>query len=287
MNVKGRALAGKLWPVTLSPCHLVTLSLFLAGCDLLGQPNKADRPVPADQVTDFGTLYATRCAGCHGADGKLGPAPPLNDPLFLAIVPDEELSRVITNGRAVSPTQKSPMPAFGLSKSAKLTEAQGKAWAELKEETHADPRQHGLLTAAQIKVLTEGIKQRWQAAAPANGSIPPYFVTKTVGSGGDKEEGKRVFARACAGCHGSQGQGGKDGDRQIGAISNPEFLALISDQALRRYVITGRPDLDMPMPAFDGKAGRPPDFRPLTSGEINDLVALLAAWRTYGPSEGK
>ena len=67
---KGRALT-----LTLSPCHLVTLSLFLAaGCDLPGRPDPADRPVPADQVKDFDVLFGTRCAGCHGADGKLGPA---------------------------------------------------------------------------------------------------------------------------------------------------------------------------------------------------------------------
>src|SRR5262249_57842209 len=96
--------------VTLSPCHLVTVSLLLAaGCDLPGRPSIADRPVPANQVKDFGALYATHCAGCHGADGKLGPAPPLNDPLFLAIVPNAELMRVIIEGRAVRTTQKTPM----------------------------------------------------------------------------------------------------------------------------------------------------------------------------------
>src|SRR5262252_6151177 len=91
---------------------LPLLTALAAGCDLPGKPTEADRPVPADQVKDFDVLYSTHCAGCHGADGKLGPAPPLNDPLFLAIVPDAELLRVITEGRSVTPVQKSPMPAF-------------------------------------------------------------------------------------------------------------------------------------------------------------------------------
>jgi mono/diheme cytochrome c family protein len=263
---------------------LPLLAFLVLGCNPPGKPNPADRPVPADQVKDFGALYATRCAGCHGADGKFGPAPPLNDPLFLAIVPDEELFRVITEGRAVSPTQKSPMPAFRLGKSASLTEAQAKAWADLKEETHADPKQQSPLTAAQVKVLAEGIKQRWEAAAPPGNLVPPYLAPAREGSG-NKDDWARVFTRACAGCHGSKGQGGKHGERQVGAINDPAFLALISDQALRRYAITGRPDLGMP--AFDGKDGRPPDFRPLTSAEINDLVALLAYWRLGGPSNGK
>ena len=262
---------------------LPLLAALVAGCDLPGRPNPADRPVPDEQVTNFDALYAMRCAGCHGADGKLGPAPPLNDPLFLAIVPDTELLRIITEGRAVTPAQKSPMPAFRLGKGAPLTAAQVKVWAELKEQTNIDPKQQNPLTAIQVKVLVEGIKKRWgQPPSPA-GSVPPYIAP--VGAGAGKmDEGTRVFARACAGCHGSQGQGGKNGERQIGAINSKAFLALTSDQALRRYAITGRPDLGMP--AFDGKDGRPPDFRPLTSAEIDDLVALLAYWRLGGPGNG-
>jgi mono/diheme cytochrome c family protein len=263
--------------------RLMPLVVALAGCDLPGQPAAADRPVPANKVHDFGTLYAMRCAGCHGADGKLGPAPPLNDALFLTIVPDEALLRIITQGRAVTHTQQSPMPAFGLGKSTLLTDEQVKAWAELKAETHADPKQLALLTETQIEVLAKGIKQRWKAAA-ADTLVPPYLAPTTAG-GGNKEAGARVFARACAGCHGNSGQGGKNDGRPIGPINDPAFLALISDQALRRYAITGRPDLGMP--AFDGKAGRPSDFQPLTSAEINDLVALLAAWRLGGSANDK
>jgi cytochrome c oxidase cbb3-type subunit III len=268
--------------------RLVTLSCLLllgAGCDLPGRPSPADRPVPAEEVKDFGTLYARHCAGCHGADGKLGPAPPLNDPLFLAIVPDAELVRVISGGRAVTPAQNSLMPAFRLGKGAPLTTAQAKVWAELKEETPTSPKQKSPLTTTQVTVLVEGIKQRWGAAAPAAGSIPPYLAPTRAGGGNKQEEGARVFARACAGCHGNQGQGGKYGERQVGAINNQAFLALISDQALRRYAITGRPDLGMP--AFDGKDGRSADFSPLTSTEIDDLVALLAYWRLGGPANGK
>jgi mono/diheme cytochrome c family protein len=223
------------------------LAALAAGCDLPGQPK---RPAPADEVAQFNALYATHCAGCHGADGKLGPAPPLNDPIFLAIVPAEELRQVIAEGRAVTPAQKSPMPAFARDKG-------------------------GPLTAAQVKVLAEGIKQRWGPPA----SVPEDL--RRAGAGGNKDKGARLFRRACAGCHGSQGQGEKDGiPLPGGAINNQAFLALISDQALRRYAITGRPDLEMP--AYDGKAGRAPDFRPLTSGEIDDLVVLLAYWRQGG-----
>jgi cytochrome c oxidase cbb3-type subunit 3/ubiquinol-cytochrome c reductase cytochrome c subunit len=244
------------------------LSLFLAaGCELPGQPRPADRPVPADQIKDFGALYSTRCSGCHGADGKLGPAPPLNDPLFLAIVPDADLLRVITAGRAVTAGQRSPMPAF----------AEGRG---------------GPLTDAQVKVLAEGIKTRWGPPASPAGTPPPYLASAGTG-GGNKGAGAGVFARACAGCHGMDGEGVESDGRIRRKIHDPAFLALISDQELRRYVITGRPDLGMPpydlraVEDGDGKAGRPPDYRPLTSADINDLVALLASWRQGGTATGK
>jgi cytochrome c oxidase cbb3-type subunit 3/ubiquinol-cytochrome c reductase cytochrome c subunit len=195
-----------------------------------------------------------RCAGCHGVDGTLGPGPPLNDPIFLAIVPDTELLRVITEGRAVTPGQKSPMPAFA----------------------HA---RGGPLTTAQVSVLSHGIKKRWRPPATPEGALPPYLAPTKAGN---KDRGKDVFDRACAGCHGAKGEGGSMGKQSVGAINDQAFLALVSDQALRRYIITGRPDLGMP--PFDGKKGRGSDFHPLTSADISDLVALLAFWRQGKPA---
>jgi hypothetical protein len=118
--------------------------------------------------------------------------------------------------------------------------------------------------------------------------VPSYLVPEVkpgaVGHG-NKELGAEVFAHACAGCHGDHGQGGQYGDRKVGAINDPAFLALISDQALRRYAITGRPDLGMP--DFAGKDGRPADFSPLIAEQLDNLVALLAYWRQGGSINGK
>jgi mono/diheme cytochrome c family protein len=263
---------------------LPLLVALAVGCDPPGKPGEADRPVPADQVADFDVLYKTHCAGCHGANGKLGPAPPLNDPLFLAIVPDSELVRIIREGRTVTPGQRSPMPAFGLDEGGSLSPAQAKVWAELKEKMHIAPRQQGTLTAAQVQALAGGIKKRWGPPASPSGSVPPYLALGET-SARKKDDGARAFVRACAGCHGKDGEGvERDGKRQY-TINDPAFLALISDQELRRYVITGRQDLGMP--PFDGTGGRGPNFQPLTSEEIDGLVALLACWRQGEPAKGK
>ena len=97
---------------------------------------------------------------------------------------------------------------------------------------------------------------------------------------GSRERGEEVFARACAGCHGPNGSGVPHKGEIHDAINDAAFLALISDQALRRIIITGRPDLGMP--TYAEGDGRPKDFQPLTAAEIDDLVALLADWRATG-----
>jgi mono/diheme cytochrome c family protein len=222
---------------------LVSLSV-LTGCDWWGKPRREDKPIPAEKVTDFGKLYATHCAGCHGADGKDGPAPPHNDPLFLAIVPDEVLQRVVAEGRTGT-----PMTAFAKDKGGPLTEKQ-------------------------IDILAKGIKTRWTPAEKAKEHLPAYWLADA--KAGDKDAGRKLFARACAECHGKDGQGGDD----AGAINDPAFLALASDQVLRRYIITGRPDFGMP----DCLKRDDPS---LTSQEINDLVALLAYWRIGGSNNRK
>src|SRR5262249_17273310 len=70
-----------------------------AGCPRPpGKPVEKDRWKPPSQVTDFRQLYGQNCAGCHGADGRLGAARPLNDPLYLAFADADVLRQVIAKG---------------------------------------------------------------------------------------------------------------------------------------------------------------------------------------------
>ncbi len=222
--------------------------LFLApGCDLPGKPKPDDRPIAADHVVNFEVLFRQNCAGCHGTDGKLGPAPPLNDATFLAIVPDSVLLDIIREGRSGT-----PMPAFTIENG-------------------------GPLTDEQVKVLASGIKPKWGSVPPSDKqSIPPYSVPEGSPAG-DRGRGAGVFGRACAPCHGANGEGTSGNDGGTGAVNDPAFLALISDQALRRLAITGRPDLGMP--DYADKTARAHDYKPLTSADIVDLVAFLSSWR--------
>lgn len=245
-NPPPNGLAGR----SISGLLALALLLSLAGCGYRppGKPNPADRPLLPAQRTDFDYLFTHNCTGCHGEDGQLGPAPPLNDPLFLAIVPDEELLRVITEGRPGT-----PMPAFAR-------------------------KNQGVLTEEQIKIIATGLKERWKSDDLPDVKLPSYEVATDAGppSAADVERGRKVFEAACASCHGDDGQGNGP-DSKPGGINNPALLTLISNQALRRIVITGRHDLGMPN--FTQDDGRDGDFQPLTAQQIADVVALMVHWR--------
>jgi mono/diheme cytochrome c family protein len=138
----------------------------------------------------------------------------------------------------------------------------------------------GTLTEAQVKVLAEGIKAHWKSDEPLTETPPSYELPKheaAQAAVGSRQRGAEVYARACAGCHGPNGTGVEEQGIVKNAINVPAFLALVSDQAIRRVIITGR--LDLGMPNYAEHDGRPDDFQPLTSAEIDDLVALLADWR--------
>jgi cytochrome c oxidase cbb3-type subunit 3/ubiquinol-cytochrome c reductase cytochrome c subunit len=237
---------------------LALLASWAAGCDLPGRPGTGDRYVPPQKENRFDVLFQRNCVGCHGTDGKLGPAPPLNDKLFLAQIPDTELERVITEGRSGT-----LMPAFATAKG-------------------------GPLTTEQIKILADDIKPRWGPVEPVPSGAPPYLLAQSPSERavtGNQEAGLKVFARACAACHGDHGQGAVYQGKSVGAINDPDFLALASDQSLRRYVITGRPDLGMP--DYADPMGRPKGFQPLTGEDVTNLAVLLAAWRRGGSVQRK
>jgi mono/diheme cytochrome c family protein len=202
----------------------LALLVLLSGCgDLPGKPNPENKFKPPGEIVDFATLYGKNCAGCHGKDGKLGPAPPLNDAVFLAIASDADLRTVIARGR-----KGTEMPAFAKEKG-------------------------GALTEGQVQVLAAGLRKKWGDAAVAKKTWPAYRAPAETG---DVERGKAVFARTCAACHGQNG----NGNATAGAINDPAFLTLASAQVLRRFVITGRSDLGMPNCAeHEGGALTAPD----------------------------
>ena len=218
----------------------VGLGLALGGCEALpGRPDPAQREVLPSQVMAFDTLYKQNCAGCHGADGRLGAARPLNDPVYLALVPGDRLHKVIAEG-----VPGTSMPASG---------------------TIAG----GDLSDAQIDALVKGMLAHWGRPDSVKGVTLPPYEGEVTRSDDKSAAGAVVYASACARCHGPEGKGGP----KAGPIVDPSFLALVSDQSLRTTVIAGRPDLAKP----DWRDDIP--GQPLTPQQISDVVAWLAAQR--------
>src|SRR4029453_1327398 len=112
-------------------------------------------------------LYARHCAGCHGTEGRLGAARPLNDPVYLALVPRERLRQVIATG-----VPGTAQPALAISAG-------------------------GTLTDAEIDALVRGLVETWaRPDAVKNVALPAYDAKA---EGGDAGRGKAVYATACAG----------------------------------------------------------------------------------------
>ena len=126
----------------------------------------------------------------------------------------------------------------------------------------------GMLTDEQIDVLVHGIRAWARADFPREG-LPPY-----TGSPGDPQRGAAVYATFCASCHGGVG-------KRASAIDDATYLSLVSDQYLRTIVITGRHELGAP--DWRGNV----TGRPMTSGEISDVVAWLASHRSTHRSTSK
>jgi cytochrome c oxidase cbb3-type subunit III len=223
---------------------VVTLAAILAsGCGAPhGQPNKGSEVLAPNEVLEFGTLYAENCAGCHGAEGRGGAAIALANPVYLAIADDTSIRKVVASG--VSGTA---MPAFA--------------------ETAG-----GMLTDAQIDVITKGIRSHWSQQGILDTATAPSYAPKAAG---DAQRGEVAYKTFCESCHGPRGSGASKGS----AITNDSFLALVSDQGLRTIVITGRPELGAP----DWRGNVPGS--PMSNQEVTDVVAWLASHRVSNPGQ--
>ena len=179
--------------------------MMLAACSTRSAPRTDPEPIAPDQISDFATLYTQNCAACHGAEGRGGASIALANPVYLAIVDEPTMRKVVANG-----IRGTSMPAFAQSAG-------------------------GMLTDEQISAIASGIFSHWQRkGSRRHKSRPVYGKTANV------DRGQLTFGTYCASCHGPQGGGTQKGS----AITNDSFLALVSDQALRTIVIwqagTGR-----------------------------------------------
>lgn len=187
------------------PLVLATCCVALAGCDWMpGKPvEKRDKWQPPTAVVDFKTLFAENCQGCHGDGTSVSGAISLNNPTYLAVVPQDTFRQVVANG---IPGTK--MPPFAA-------------------------QNGGMLTDAQIDILVKGIFA-WAKPLPAGVTLPPYAAPP-----GNAANGETLYAAYKAAIEKSAGPK----MLRDGFMTNPAFLGLVSDQYLRTLILAGRPEL--------------------------------------------
>ncbi len=226
---------------------LLTFYLFALRRTSLGDAYHPRDRVRAEKLgerefaTDGATLYGTFCAACHGQGGQgmrypgLAPFPAIGNPDFLEIAPDELIRETVRSGR---PGRRMP------------------AWGEAE----------GGLRPAEIAELVRHVRS---LGPPFRPDGKPRRWAR-----GDAAEGGRLYASACAGCHGAKGQGGEGP-----MLANPVLLRGATDSYLVETIRRGR--RGTAMLGFD----RPtPVRRALGAGEIESIVVHL---RTWEPKEKK
>jgi mono/diheme cytochrome c family protein len=219
---------------------LIAALITTEACNVPGRPSADSQELAPAAVRDFKKLYASNCAGCHGLDGKNGPAVEIGDPVYLAIADDSAIRRVVSNG-----VHGTAMPAFAQSAG-------------------------GMLTSAQVDAIVAGIRKQWSKADVLRGvDPPPYAPSSSTGDMGDAKRGKDVYTVYCSTCHGPDGQGGPHGS----SIVDGSYLSLVSDQHLRTTVITGRPGVGAP----DWRGNVP--GKPMSHDDVSDVVAWLVEQR--------
>src|SRR6185295_9302214 len=99
------------------PHLLVAIAATAWACNTApGRPTADSEVIAPSKVVSFEVLYASNCAGCHGANGTGGLAQRLADPVYLAIADDATIRRVVAAG-----VPGTAMPAFDRSSGGMLT----------------------------------------------------------------------------------------------------------------------------------------------------------------------
>jgi mono/diheme cytochrome c family protein len=183
--------------------------------------------------TDGATLYGTFCAACHGQSGE-GMRYPGMAP-FPAVGSPDFLSLACDDFLAETVRHGRPgrrMPPWG-----------------------------DQLRAAEIAALVSHVRVLGGVECRKD-PRPPRWVR------GDAEQGKRIYASACAGCHGPKGEGGEGP-----MLANPVLQRSATDGYLADTIARGRRGTGM-----SGFAAPTPTRPALSAEEIESVVTFLRTW---------
>ena len=140
--------------------------MTLLGCGQLpGHPKPGPEVPRPDSVLDFATLYAQNCSGCHGAQGMNGPSYPLANPAYQALVDEQIIRQIVTNGEPGT-----HMPPFAISAG-------------------------GMLTDQQVDALVNGVRAAWFKAGTLDGANAAALQGRQAGGCGARPAGLHHLLR--------------------------------------------------------------------------------------------
>ena len=187
-------------------------------------------------ASDGASLFAAFCSGCHGRDGQghrapgLPNFPSIANPDFLAVAPDALIAETIRRGR----------PGRRM-----------RAWIDGTTG----------LRAEDVPPLVAHLRALGGVPAPVD-PRPSRWVRGSV------QEGRRLFASTCSGCHGPNGEGGEGP-----ALNNPVLQQFATDTFFVETISRGR--RGTAMAAFTEPA---PARRTLSPAEIESVVTFIRTW---------
>ena len=218
-----------------------TLSLRrrdIAGSHMPRDRMRVERFGEREFTSDGATLFGAFCSGCHGRDGQghrapgLAAFPSVANPDFLAVAPDALIAETILRGR---PNRRM------------------RAWGDGTTGLRPDD----------VPVLVAEIRAMANVPAPTDAK-PARWVN------GNVTEGQRLFAAACAGCHGAQGEG-----LEGPALNNAVLQEFATDSYLFETISRGRRGT-----AMLGFVEPTPARRTLSPAEIESVVTYLRTWES-------
>ena len=215
-------------------------SLEFAGEDEIVRVARSPHGRPEKGVA----IYAKNCVGCHGPRGEGASGPALSNRNFLRFASDGFLMATMALGRSgteMRPVKRGPQSILGLT-----SDEINDVLAYLRTWEYEPPY-----------VTAEG------AAIPHRYVIP-----------WDLEQGRQLFASACAGCHGEEGKGSWAPE-----LNNEGFLAAATDGFLQATIVRGRKGTAMR--PFGRKSQGIAD---LSADDIDNIVAYIRHWSSLAPS---
>jgi len=228
---------------------MLACALATSGCkEAPGKPKAGEgsEEVRPEEVHDFAVLYKANCSACHGENGQSAASISLNNPVYLAVAGEANITRVVAAG-----IPGTLMPAFAKSAG-------------------------GMLTDQQISILARGMVAGWGKPLALDGQTLPAYASSAKG---DPAQGQKAFGTYCASCHGADGAG-------VGphpaSLVDPAYLALVDDQFLRSNIIAGRSENGMPDWRSHRVSG---SLHVMTDAEITDIVAWLGSQRIATPGQ--